>query len=61
MTFQTIINNLLRDIIETGDVVAFIDDVMVRMKTEKEYDNIVEEILRRIAENDLFVKPENYI
>jgi len=61
MTFQTIINNLLRDIIETGDVVAFIDDVMVRMKTEKEYDNIVEEILRRIVENDLFVKPENYI
>jgi len=28
-TFQTIINDLLRDIIEVGDVAAFIDDVMV--------------------------------
>ena len=54
MTFQTMINNLLRDIIETGDIVTFIDDMMVRMETEKEYDSIIEEVLGRIAENDLF-------
>jgi len=35
VTFQAIMNNLLRDIIETGDVTAFIDDVMVGMKIEK--------------------------
>jgi len=29
---------------------------MVGIETEKEHNNIVEEVLRRIAENDLFVK-----
>ena len=40
-------NNLLRDLIETGDVVAFINDVMVEMEMEKEQDKIVEEILKK--------------
>jgi len=57
-TFQTIMNDLLRNMIEIGDVAAFIDDVMVRIEIEKGYDNIVEEVLRRIVENNLFVKPE---
>ena len=55
-TFQIIMNDLLRDMIEAGDVAAFIDDVMVGTEIEKEHDNIVEKLLRRIAENDLFVK-----
>jgi len=54
--FQIIMNDLLRDMIETGDVAAFIDDVMVETEIEKGHDNIVEKLLRRIAENDLFVK-----
>ena len=35
VTFQTIMNDLLRNMIEIGDVAVFIDDVMVEMKTEK--------------------------
>ena len=61
VTFQAIMNNLLRDMIETGDVVAFIDNIMVRIETEEGNDDIVEEVLRRIAENDLFVKLEKYV
>ena len=44
--------------IETGDVVAFIDDIIVEMETEEGHDNIVEEVLRRVVENDLFIKSE---
>ena len=33
-TFQAIINELLRDLINTGKVAAFIDDVIVGMETE---------------------------
>ena len=55
------INDLLRDIIEAGDVAAFIDDMIVGMEMEEKHDNIVEEVLRRMAENDLFVKPEKYV
>jgi len=54
-------NNLLRNMIEVEDVAVFIDNVMVETETEKEHDNIVEEVLRRMAENDLFVKLEKYI
>jgi len=61
VTFQAIMNNLLRDMREVGDVAAFIDNVMVEMETNEEHDAIVEEVLRRIAENDLFVKSEKYV
>jgi len=54
-------NDLLRDIIEAGDVAVFIDDVMMGMEMKEGYNNIVEEVLRRMVENDLFVKPEKYV
>jgi len=57
-TFQAMINKLLRDLINTGKVAAFIDDVIVGTDTEEEHDEIVEEVIRRLEENDLYVKPE---
>ena len=61
MTFQVVINDLLRDMIEAGDVVVFIDDVMIGTETEEVYGKIIEEVLRRIAEKNLFVKPEKCV
>jgi len=40
-------------------VTTFIDNVMVRIKTEERYNEIVEKILKRMVKNDLFVEPEN--
>ena len=54
-------NDLLRDLVEEEKVVVFIDDVMIATETEKGHDEIVEEVLRRLEENDLFVKPEKYV
>jgi len=56
-------NDFLRDVTEVEDIVniAFIDNVIVGMEIEKEHDDIVEEVLRRMAENNLFVKPEKYM
>ena len=56
--FQTMMNELLRDLINTGKVVAFIDDMIVGMEDEEGYDNLVAEVIRRLEENDLYVKPE---
>ena len=56
--FQTMINELLRNLINTGKVVAFIDDVIVEMEIEKEHDELVMEVIKRLEENDLYVKPE---
>ena len=36
----------------------FIDNVIVGIKTEEEHDEIVEEVMKRLAENNLYVKPE---
>ena len=51
-------NELLRDLINTGKVVAFIDDVIVGTETEEEHDELVAKVIRKLEENNLYVKPE---
>ena len=46
--------------IVTRKVVSFIDNVIVGIEEEEEHDKIVKEIVKRLAENDLYVKPEKY-
>ena len=57
-TFQTMINNLFQDLINQGDTVTFINDILVATDTEEGHNELVEEVLKRLEENDLFVKPE---
>ena len=59
--FQAMINDLLRDLVVEEKVAVFIDDVMVATEIEEEYNEIVKEVLRRLKENDLFVKPEKCV
>jgi len=59
-TFQAIMNKSLRDLINTEKVVVFIDNVIIGIEEEKGHDEIVEEVVKRLAENDLYVKPEKY-
>jgi len=56
--FQAMMNDLLRDLVVEEKVAVFIDDVMIAIETEEGHDEIVEEVLRRLEENDLFVKLE---
>ena len=44
-TFQAMMNELLRDLINMGKVGSFIDNIIVGIETEKEYDELVAEIL----------------
>ena len=60
VTFQTMMNKLLRDLINIGKVAAFIDNVTVETETEEGHDEIVVEVIRKMEENDLYVKPEKY-
>ena len=57
-TFQAMMNELLRDLINIGKVATFIDNVIIGMETEEEYDKLVVEVIKRLEENDLYVKPE---
>ena len=56
--FQTMMNNLFWDLINQGDTAIFIDDILVAIDTEEGHNELVEEVLKRLKENDLFVKPE---
>ena len=57
-TFQAMMNKLLRDLINTGKVAVFIDDVIVGTETEEGHDELVAEVIKRLEENDLYVKLE---
>jgi len=57
-TFQAMMNKLLRDLINMGKVAAFIDDVIVETETKEGHDEIMAEIIKRLEENNLYVKPE---
>jgi len=59
--FQAIMNKILRDLINKGKVAAFVDGVLVGTETEKGHDEIVEEILRRLEENNLYIKPKKCV
>jgi len=39
-------------------VASFIDNIIIGTEREEEYDKIVEEVVKRLAENNLYVKPE---
>ena len=56
--FQAMMNELLMDLINIGKVAMFIDDVIIGMEMEEGHDEIVVEVIRRLEENDLYVKPE---
>ena len=51
-------NELLRDLVNMGKVVVFIDNVMVGTEGEEGHDKLVKEVIRRLAENNLYVKSE---
>ena len=56
--FQTIINKIQWNLINTGKVASFIDDIIVGTETEEEHNKIVEEVVKRLAKNNFYIKPE---
>jgi len=43
-----------------GKIKSFIDNVMVKIESKEGHDKLIEEILWRMEENDLYVKLEKY-
>ena len=56
--FQRMMNKIMRDLINKGKVAVFVNDVLVGTDGEEGHDEIVTEVLKRLEENDLYVKPE---
>ena len=58
--FQTIINKILWDLINTREVVSFINNMIVGIEKAEEHDEVVDEVVKRLAENNLYIKLEKY-
>jgi len=57
-TFQTMMNKILQDLINTGKMASFIDNVIIGTEEEEGHNELVEEVVRRLVENDLYIKLE---
>jgi len=51
-------NEILWNLINTDKVASFINNVIVGTEMKEEHNEIVEEVVKRLAENDLYVKLE---
>lgn len=57
-TFQTMMNDLFRDLISQGKVVVYLDDILIFSKTLEEHRQIVRQVLEILRKHKLYLKPE---
>ena len=56
--FQIMMNEILWNLINTDKVASFINNVIVGTEMKEEHNEIVVKVVKRLAENDLYVKLE---
>jgi len=52
------INKIIQDLINIRKVGSFINNVIIGMETKEGHNDLVEKVVKRLAKNDLYVKPE---
>jgi len=57
-TFQTVMNTLFQDKINSGKVIIYMDDVLIFTETLEEHRRIVEKVLAKFDQNQLFKNPD---
>ena len=51
-------NDLFRDLLATGKVIIYMDNILIATATLQEHRDIVHRVLTILQENDLYLKPE---
>ncbi|TFY55573.1 hypothetical protein EVG20_g9269, partial [Dentipellis fragilis] len=57
-TFQAMMNELFKDLIDLGKVIIYMDDILIFTDTIDEHRRLVQQVLQHLHDNDLFLKPE---
>jgi hypothetical protein len=57
-TFQTMMNDIFRELIEEGVIAVYMDDILIFTKTLEEHRQIVNRVLQILKDNHLFLKPD---
>lgn len=60
-TFQAMMNSILKDLIDSGKVVVYMDDILIFTETLEEHRRLANEVLKRLKEHDLYAKPEKCV
>lgn len=57
-TFQALMNSIFSDLIATGKVAVYLDDILIFTLTLEEHRKITHEVLHRLRQHDLYLRPE---
>ena len=55
--FRMMMMKISQNLINTGEIVRFINDIIIGMEEEEEH-KVVEEVVKRLAANNLYIKLE---
>ena len=56
--FHMMINKILWNLINTREVVSFIDNIIVETKKEEKHDKVIEKMVKSLVENNFYIKLE---
>ena len=56
--FQSMMNELFKDLIDTGLVFINMDDILITTKMMEQHRELVKQVLQHLQDNNLFLKPE---
>jgi hypothetical protein len=57
-TFQTMMNDLFRELINEGVVIIYLDDILIYTETMEEHQKVVKRVLEILRKNHLYLKAE---
>lgn len=57
-TFQTMMNDILGDLVHRGVVMVYMDDILVFTESLEEHRQVVREVLQILRDHKLYLKPE---
>jgi hypothetical protein len=57
-TFQAMMNALFKDLIFSGHVVIYMDDILIFNNDITEHRNLIVKVLQRLQDNDLYLNPD---
>jgi len=57
-TFQTMMNDIFRDLIAEGIIVVYLDDILIFTRTEEEHAKAIRRVLQVLQKHKLFLRPE---
>jgi hypothetical protein len=57
-TFQAMMDDYFRDMIDEGWIAIYMDDILIHARTKEDLEKRTKRVLERLKEHDLYLKPE---